>query len=362
MAQEQELSVVEEAEHESKAHDDDNAELTRLGAEDDEKQQEERSGFDAIRAAFSTVPVPAQPLKQGWEIPVIDLSLLHGSNSRRHAVDQIAKACQEWGFFHVINHGIQEKVIDDMWLAYDVLFRVPPHERAKFDNGPFLPPDIMKILSEKLHSMPKFGESRDTIRFSKLNPDDEEAIPNTPHGFREPAIVFYRALRDVGFKLLEAISESLGMESEYIRRATGNNPCVNSSIHRYLPYHDANNTMGLNPHQDIDTLTLLIQSDIAGLQVLKEDRWVEVRPLPGSLVVNVGEVIQAFTNNKYQSVMHRAMLNKENLRSSISCFLLPTPESIIEPLPHLVSAENPPLRASCTWETYYYNHYASLLK
>ncbi|MCO5561103.1 hypothetical protein L7F22_014724 [Adiantum nelumboides] len=354
MAQEQ---VSSTADHKSIAHE--NGELSRK-ATDGETEEEELT--DAIRATFFSVPVPAQPLKEGWEIPVIDLSLLHSPNTHSIAVHQIGKACQEWGFFHVVNHGIPENVINDMWKAFDVLFQVPSHERGKFDHGPFLPPDIMEMLSEKLHSMPKFGESRDTIRFTELNPDDEKAIPNAPHESRAPAIVFYKAMRDVGFELLDAISESLGLEKEFFRRATGNNLLVNSSLHYYLPYHDGNNTMGLNPHRDIDTLTLLIQNDIVGLQVLKEDRWVDVRPLPGSLVVNVGEVIQAFTNNKYQSVRHRAMLNKEKARFSIACFLFPTPDSIIEPLPHLVSDDNPALQPTCNWETYFYNYFASSLK
>lgn len=179
---------------------------------------------------------------------------------------------------------------------------------------------------------------------------------------RDPARNFFRALRDVGFELLDAISESLGLERDYIRRVTGYNAAINSSVHRYIPCHDGDLTMGLNAHRDIDTLTVLLQNDAPGLQVLKEDRWVDVAPLPGTLVVNVGEVVQAITNRKYLSVLHRALLSKEKVRSSITCFLLPTSESLIAPLPHLVSDEDPPCQPACDWETFFRNYFSRSLK
>lgn len=319
----------------------------------------EKTGLEAIRDSIVN-PAPTQPLKQGWEIPIIDFSKLRGAN-RRLAIDEIALACQEWGFFHVVNHGVPEKVIDAMWKAFDVLFHVPLDERTKFDFGPFVPPDILKLLSEKMLTWPKFGESRDTIRFSGLNPDDEGTIPLAPQEFRAPACEYYRSVRDVGFEVLDAISESIGMERDYIRKVTGNNPAINSSLHLYSPCLDGSKTIGLNPHRDIDTLTVLLQDEISGLQVLKDDRWVEVKPLPGSLVVNVGEAIQAMTNGKYQSVLHRVE-NKEKARLSISCFLLPAPKSVIEALPHFITKENPPLHPTCSWETFFYNYFAKGLK
>lgn len=330
--------------------------------ERDSSQALEKSGLEAIHSSIVNPP-PVQPLKQDWQIPIIDLAELRGSAQYRDlAVEKIALACAEWGFFHVVNHGIPEKVFDAMWKAFDVVFQVSSDERPKFDAGPFVPPDILAKLMEKMKAGHKFGDSRDTIRFSTVNPDQEGAIPLAPEQFRGPALKFYGLMRDVGFELIDAISESLGLESDYIRIKTGNNPCVNSSLHLYSPCLNGHTkTIGLNPHRDIDTLTVLLQDETGGLQVLKEDRWVAVKPLPGSLVVNVGESIQAITNGKYRSVMHRVE-NKEKARSSISCFLLPTPESRIEALPHLVSQGNPPLHPPSSWETYLYDHYAKALK
>lgn len=128
-----------------------------------------------------------------------------------------------------------------------------------------------------------------------MNPDDEGTIPLVPQEFRAPACEYYRSVRDVGFEVLDAISESIGMEGDFIRKVTGNNPAINSSLHLYSPCLDGSKTIGLNPHRDIDTLTVLLQDATSGLQVLKDDRWVEVNPLPSSLVVNVGEAIQVLS-------------------------------------------------------------------
>lgn len=303
-------------------------------------------------------PPLSQPLKEDWETPVIDISHLQGPG-RKQTVDQIARACQEWGFFHVVNHGVPEAVVEDMWQAYDMLFALPPHERAKFDEGP---PDILKKLSQNKEKMQMLANWRDTMRFRELNPDDEGAIPHAPQFFRKPACEFYRALRNVGLELLEAISESLGMEAGYIHNVTGSNLAINTSIHHYSPCPDPLVTIGLNPHTDIDTLTVLLQDETGGLQILKEDRWVDVKPLPDSLVVNVGEALQVISNKRYKSVLHRVNTNTERARSSISCFLLPTPESVIGPLAHLINEENPAVYTNVTFENLFYNYFAQIIE
>ncbi|KAH7373488.1 hypothetical protein KP509_17G059100 [Ceratopteris richardii] len=250
-----------------------------------------------------------------------------------------------------------------MWEAYHALFQLPVENRTNFDCGPFIPPDILKKLNEKREEMKKYADYRDTIRLQNLNPDDESGtIASCPQFFRRPASNFYKALRNVGFELLEAMSESLGVRGDYLYNVTGENNAINSSLHFYSPDIDGNKNMGLNPHKDILTLTVLVQDDTGGLQVLKEDRWVDVKPFPGSLVVNVGEAIQAITNGKYKSVLHRVLNNPTKTRSSISCFLIPTPDSKIEPIPDLVNEENPALYPTSTWKTFVYNHYALALK
>lgn len=313
-----------------------------------------------VRSAQDRPPL-SQPLKEGWEIPVIDISHLQGPG-RKQTVEQIARACQEWGFFHVVNHGVPEAVIQDMWQAHDLLFDLPVYERAKFEEGLFIPPDILKKLSQNKEERQILTNWRDTMRFRELNPDDEGAIPHAPQLFRKPACEFYRASRNVGLELLEAISESLGMEAGYIHTVTGRNLAINTSIHHYSPCPDPLVTVGLNPHTDIDTLTVLLQDQTGGLQVLKEDRWVDVKTLPDSLVVNVGEALQVISNGRYKSVLHRVITNTERARTSISCFLLPTPESVIGPLAHLTNEENPAVYNSVTFGNLFYNYFAKSLK
>ncbi|MCO5582284.1 hypothetical protein L7F22_036176 [Adiantum nelumboides] len=320
------------------------------------------SDLDAVRAALAN-PAPSQVLREGWEIPIVDLSQLRSSDQFHVVRDQVSRACQEWGFFYVVNHDISPEVFNDMWKAYDLVFKLPVEERGNFDCGPFIPPDILQKLNEKKEALKNYADFRDTIRLRDLNPDDNDGtIASTPQFFRRPACNFYKALRDVGFELLSVMSESLGVEADHIQRVTGNNDAINSSLHFYSPNVDGNKTMGLNPHKDILTLTVLVQNETGGLQVLKEDRWVDVKPLPGSLVVNVGEAIQAITNGRFKSVLHRVVNHPQKTRSSISCFLIPTPDSVIEPISHLISEESPRLYPTSTWASFVHNHYALALK
>ncbi|KAH7296914.1 hypothetical protein KP509_26G044700 [Ceratopteris richardii] len=251
-----------------------------------------------------------------------------------------------------------------MWKAYDTLYQAPAEQRAIFDHGePFLPPSLREKFFEMLKSFPKGVDLKDTIRLHKFNPDDEDRMTHVPQECRKLLCAYFKSVRDLGFQILETISESLGIERDYFRNVTGNNPELNVSIHRYSPYEDAEQRMGLPVHVDIDILTILLQTDdVEGLEVKKDDRWVVVKPVAGSFVINLGEVIQAITNGKYRSVLHRGMLNKDKVRSSVACFLVPTPDSMIEPIPHLVTEENPPHHLIADWATYYHHHFAKALK
>lgn len=95
----------------------------------------------------------------------------------------------------------------------------------------------------------------------------------------------------LAIRLLKLISESLGLESNYLVAACGE-PKVVMAINHYPPCPDPSLTMGIKAHSDPNTITMLLQDDVGGLQVFKEDRWIDVRPLPNALVINVGDQLQ----------------------------------------------------------------------
>lgn len=274
--------------------------------------------------------------------PVIDISQLRGSD-RQHVVEAIGRAAHEWGFFQVINHGVSKPIIERMWAAYDELYALPRSERAHCD-AQVIPQKVLDKFAQLNIELPKAkpGEtnSRDTMRFWKFDPDQADAINHAPEFFRGRALEYYKTLRGLGEEILGALSESMGLDTDHVYKLTGQNSKVNTSIHLYSP--EPGDPIGLISHTDIDTLTVLLQDETNGLQVLKDGKWVDVKPLPDSFIVNIGEAMQIITNGNYRSVMHRVINNAHEWRRSVSCFLCPTDEATFGPLPQFVSQDNPP--------------------
>lgn len=104
-------------------------------------------------------------------------------------------------------------------------------------------------------------------------------------------------------------------------------------------------TVGVGRHSDVSTFTVLLQDDVGGLYVRVEakDSWVHVPPVKGSLVINIGDVLQIFSNGRYRSIEHRVVANGSNDRISVPIFVNPRPTDIISPLPEVLanSGENP---------------------
>lgn len=108
---------------------------------------------------------------------------------------------------------------------------------------------------------------------------------------REVVGEYCRNARDLALRLLEAISESLGLEKDYIDKALGKHG-QHMAINYYPPCPQPDLTYGLPGHSDPNAITILLQDDVPGLQVLRDGKWVAVSPIPSTFIVNIGDQIQ----------------------------------------------------------------------
>lgn len=184
-------------------------------------------------------------------------------------------------------------------------------------------------------------------------PEGHRYRPQMPHnlwpaeapGFREDVYALYRALDGLGAELLRSIALFLKLPTDFLVNATHDGNSVLRLLH-YPPTPPAPEGVRAEAHEDINTITLLLGAEEAGLQLLtREGEWLDVNPPEGALVVNVGDMLQRLTNNLLRSTTHRVVNpapERAHLpRYSIPFFLHFAPDFLIETLPSCITPENP---------------------
>ncbi|KAM5566875.1 1-aminocyclopropane-1-carboxylate oxidase [Rosa sericea] len=288
--------------------------------------------LETLQQLQPTTRPDAQP------IPTIDLSDLR---SDRHSaiVDQVSALCRNFGFFQITNHGIPSVVMDRTIAAVKAFHEQPTEVKAQFyRRGRGL--GVSYLSNVDLYTA-KAASWRDTLQV-RLGP--VLAVADVPEVCREEIVAWNREIQRLGEDLLGLVSEGLGLGTEKLKDMT----CLKGRVmlgHYYPPCPQPDLTGGLTSHSDPGVLTVLLQDHIGGLQVKQDGAWVDVKPVPGALVINVGDLLQIISNEEYKSVDHRVLANPHHEpRVSIAVFLNPSNrEGVFGPSPELVSPEKPAL-------------------
>ncbi|GLJ39402.1 hypothetical protein SUGI_0804650 [Cryptomeria japonica] len=287
-------------------------------------------------------------------IPVVDMKGWWSNNSsttsRSQVVNDIGRACQEYGFFQIINHDIPDSLSKKMLEVAAEFFEMPIEDRIQWYSDD--PSQTTRVSSSFNITKEGVLNWRDYLRHYCYPLEDYvHTWPSNPSNYREVASEYCREVRSLVLRLLEAISESLGLETDFLNKAIGSHG-QHMCLNYYPKCPDPELTYGLPPHSDPTVLTVLLQDGVPGLQIFKNGQWIAVNAVPNSFVVNVGDQIEVISNGKYKSVVHRAVVNSNEARISIPTFYFPSEDATIEPAPALVDFE-PALFRSFKYKEYY---------
>jgi len=286
-------------------------------------------------------------------VPVIDIRELD-SPAVRAAID---RACRDWGFFQVSRHGVEQAVIDAIFTQSHQFFRqstADKHRILRDEVNPwgFFDRELTKNRQDR-KEIYDFGPDRGDGR-----------APRWPDGpIRrqfEPAVRdCYASCMALSLRLLAVIATNLGVDGQVLGSGFGED--VHTSFLRLNFYPkstvaDGQGTVpegfGVGEHTDAGALTILIQDDQPGLEVQRDGRWHLVQPRQDALVVNLGDIVQVWSNDQYRAAPHRVLASPRADRYSIPFFLNPSYETSYEPLPATVSGDRPPAYRRISWREF----------
>ncbi|KAK2368854.1 1-aminocyclopropane-1-carboxylate oxidase protein [Trifolium repens] len=278
-------------------------------------------------------------------IPTIDLTGIHDDPVlRNEVVRKVQNACEKWGFFQAINHGIPTHVLDEMIKGISRFHQQDAKVRKEYYTRDFTK-KVVYLSNFTLFQDPS-ADWRDTLRFFwEPHPPKAEELPTV---CRDIVTEYSKEVMTLSSYLYELLSEALGLNRFHLKEMGGTESFFHV-CHCYPPCPEPELTIGTTKHSDASFITLLLQDHIGGLQVLHDNQWIDVPPIHEALVVNIGDLLQLVSNDKFTSVEHRVLANHVGPRISIASVFRThdhSPEDmekVIGPIKELLSEESPPI-------------------
>ncbi len=283
------------------------------------------------------------------DIPVVDIAPLIDDSNPQRVAEQIGFVCENIGFLYIENHGIDQQLIDDAYAAAKAFFDLPFEEKNKVNielSGPTLR-GYIPMYGENVD--PKytrdFKESFDLGTATKeVSPFfGQNFMPENPQDFKEVFEKYHDAMLNLSRKLISAIAISLNLPADYFEQFQQKPITIQRLLH--YPPQEGEITLGeieIGAHTDYGFLTILCQDENGGLQVQnREGQWVSAPPIEGTFVVNIGDLVQTITNDRYISTLHRVINTSGKERYSLPFFIDMDFDAIVKTVPTCIDKNHP---------------------
>ncbi|MBX7497058.1 isopenicillin N synthase family oxygenase [Qipengyuania sp. 6B39] len=269
--------------------------------------------------------------------------------------DELGRSFEEYGFAVIRDHGIPQDLIDRAEAMSKAFFALPDETKRAYHipggggaRG-YTPFGTEKAKDAKVHDLKEFWHvgrelpaGHDLAQYMADN-----VWPTEVEGFRETFTELYSAFEEAGGRVLEGIALHLGLERDFFAATVEDGNSVMRLL-RYPPLEgaEAEGAIRAAAHGDINTITLLLGAEEAGLELLTaQGEWLAIDPPEGALVVNIGDMLDRLTNGQLRSTTHRVVNPRGEAayraRYSMPFFLHFRPDYVIETLPQCIDPEHP---------------------
>ncbi|WP_460044560.1 isopenicillin N synthase family dioxygenase [Pseudomonas sp. S2_H01] len=283
------------------------------------------------------------------EIPIIDVAPLIDGSDPASVAQQIGHACEKVGFFYIKNHGVDQALIDDMYALTREFFDLPYDQKNKLNvvnSGqtlrgyiPMYAENVDPVNTRDFKECYDYGAHSEVVS-PFFGPNQ---MPAELPRFKVVAEDYYAQVFALSRKLISGISLSLGLPADYFEKLQ-KKPITIQRILHYPPQMGevSQEEIGIGAHTDYGFLTVLSQDTVGGLQVRnRANEWVSAPPVEGTFIVNIGDLVQTLTNDRYVSTMHRVVNISGRERYSIPLFIDLDFDAVVEPVSTCVSETRP---------------------
>lgn len=271
-------------------------------------------------------------------VPTVDIS-----DPTSTSLDELDRACRDHGFFLLTGHGLDE-VIDSAWNQ----------TRRFFNSDRALKTSITRDATNPLGYFDRELTKRkrdnkevfDFVDPSREGADEFNRWPDGLRDFRDSMSSLFDGLSTLTDRTLGVIHGALGLGRSSREQVAFSRLSSSMRLNHYpvgdpVPEDERTGLVGLGEtalgyHTDPGVITLLLQDDVGGLQTESRDHgWIDVPPQPGTIVVNLGDCMQAWTNDRYRAAVHRVVPMTSRSRYSIPYFANPSRECTVSPVAEL---------------------------
>lgn len=263
------------------------------------------------------------------DIPIIDIATLIDGSDPLKVAKEIGYVCKNIGFLYIKNHGVDTQLIKEAYVQAEAFFKLPLEQKQQLN--------IINSGQTLRGYIPMYGENvdpentRDFKECFDFGLDEEivspffgpNQMPAKPIAFKDTFERYYKAMMTLSRQLIRAIALSLNLPADYFE-ALQQAPITIQRLLHYPPQEGkvTQEEIGIGAHTDYGFLTILSQDSIGGLQVQnREGEWVSAPPIEDTFIVNIGDLVQTFTNDRYISTMHRVINTSGKERYSIPFFI-----------------------------------------